>query len=138
MRGATWCLSTTLTSPCSRKKIFCCFEFFLKLFKQLFERFFVKKISKNSWEAYINFGRDKTNIDVIEWIKEMSSLNFGEILLTSIDADGVSNGFDVELYENVCKHINIPIIAGGGFGKLNHISELKKYAKIDAISSWDQ
>ncbi len=93
-----------------------------------------KKISKNLWEAYINFGRDKTNVDVVEWIKKMSDFNFGEILLTSIDADGVSNGFDVDLYENVCKYINIPIIAGGGFGKLNHISELKKYAKIDAIS----
>jgi len=93
-----------------------------------------KKISKTSWEAYINFGRDKTNIDVIEWIKEMSQHNFGELLLTSIDADGISNGFDVELYENVCKNINIPIIACGGFGKLDHIRELKKYANIDAIS----
>lgn len=93
-----------------------------------------KKIAKNSWEAYINFGRDRTNIDVIEWVKEMASFNFGELLLTSIDADGTSNGFDVELYENVCKYINFPIIAGGGFGKLNHIIELKKYAQIDAIT----
>lgn len=93
-----------------------------------------KKIAKNSWEAYINFGRDRTNIDVIEWVKEMASFNFGELLLTSIDADGTSNGFDVELYENVCKYINFPIIAGGGFGKLNHIIELKKHAQIDAIT----
>jgi len=93
-----------------------------------------KKVAKNSWEAYTNFGRDKTNIDVIEWIKEMAGYNFGELLVTSIDADGTSNGFDVELYENICRLINVPIIAGGGFGKLNHITELKKYAQVDAIT----
>lgn len=93
-----------------------------------------KKISKNSWEAYINFGRDRTNMDVEEWIKKMTPLNFGELLLTSIDADGLSNGFDVELYEKISTIINIPIIACGGFGKLIHIKELKKFADIEAIS----
>ena len=93
-----------------------------------------KKISKNSWEAYINFGRDRTNMDVEEWIKKMTPLNFGELLLTSIDADGLSNGFDVELYEKISKIIDIPIIACGGFGKLIHIKELIKFADIDAIS----
>ena len=93
-----------------------------------------KKFSKNSWEAYINFGRDRTNMDVEEWIKKMTPLNFGELLLTSIDADGLSNGFDVELYEKISTIINIPIIACGGFGKLIHIKELKKFADIDAIS----
>lgn len=93
-----------------------------------------KKVSKLSWEAYVNFGRDKTNMDVMEWAKKMTSYNFGELLLTSIDADGLSNGFDVELYEKVSKIMNIPIIACGGFGKLDHIKELYKYAKVDAIS----
>lgn len=93
-----------------------------------------KKISKTSWEAYVNFGRDKTSMDVMEWVKKMSEYNFGELLLTSIDADGLSNGFDVELYERVCKIINIPIIACGGFGKINHIKDLIKHANIDAIS----
>jgi len=93
-----------------------------------------KKISKTSWEAYINFGRDKTSIDVIEWVKKLSNYNFGELLLTSIDADGLCGGFDVELYETASKIINIPIIACGGFGNLNHIRELKKFADIDAIS----
>ena len=93
-----------------------------------------KKVAKKTWQAYMNFGRDKTDIDVIEWVKEMSQHNFGELLLTSIDADGLSSGFDVELYEIVCKHINIPIIACGGFGNLNHIADLKKFANVDAIS----
>lgn len=93
-----------------------------------------KKISKTSWEAYINFGRDKTNMSVMEWIKKMSSYNFGEVLITSIDADGLSSGFDVELYEKVSKIINVPIIACGGFGKLEHIKELYNHTKIDAIS----
>jgi len=93
-----------------------------------------KKVSSKSWEAYINFGRDKTGMDVVEWIKKMSSYNFGELLLTSIDADGLSSGFDVELYEKVCKITNAPIIACGGFGKLQHIEELYNHTKIDAIS----
>jgi imidazole glycerol-phosphate synthase subunit HisF len=93
-----------------------------------------KKVAKKTWQAYMNFGRDKTDIDVVEWVKEMSQHNFGELLLTSIDADGLSSGFDVELYEIVCKHINIPIIACGGFGNLNHITDLKKFANVDAIS----
>ena len=93
-----------------------------------------KKISRASWEAYINFGRDRTNMDVEEWVKKMVPSNFGELLLTSIDADGLSNGFDVELYEKICKIVNIPIIACGGFGKLIHIKELKKFADVDAIS----
>ncbi len=93
-----------------------------------------KKISSSSWEAYTNFGRDSTNIDVKEWVIEMSKYNFGELLLTSIDADGLSGGFDIELYEQVSKLIKIPLIACGGFGKLNHIKELKNYANVDAIS----
>ncbi len=93
-----------------------------------------KKISSSSWEAYTNFGRDSTNIDVKEWVIEMSKYNFGELLLTSIDADGLSGGFDIELYEQVSKLIKIPLIACGGFGKLNHIKELKNYVSVDAIS----
>ena len=68
-----------------------------------------KKISSSSWEAYTNFGRDSTNIDVKEWVIEMSKYNFGELLLTSIDADGLSGGFDIELYEQVSKLIKIPL-----------------------------
>ncbi len=93
-----------------------------------------KKVSKNSWEAYKNFGRDKTNIEITDWLKKMKQYNFGELLLTSIDSDGISNGFDVELYEKASKIINIPIIACGGFGKLDHIKELKKYADVDAVA----
>ena len=93
-----------------------------------------KKVSKSTWEAYVNFGRDRTNVDVKEWVNEMKKYNFGELLLTSIDADGLSNGFDVELYEHISKNINIPLIACGGFVKLNHIKELKRYENIDAIS----
>lgn len=92
-----------------------------------------KKVSSSSWEAYVNFGRDKTGVNVIDWIKKMTQFNFGELLLTSIDADGLLNGFDVELYEKANKVTKMPIIAGGGFGKLRHIQELKKFAKVEAI-----
>ena len=93
-----------------------------------------KKISKKKWEAYVNFGRDKTDVDVLDWIKKVANYGFGEILLTSIDADGLASGFDVELYEQVSKKIKIPIIASGGFGKLEHIKELNKFADVEAIS----
>tara|TARA_Y100001936_G_C15790036_1_gene515972 strand:- start:8 stop:736 length:729 start_codon:yes stop_codon:yes gene_type:complete len=93
-----------------------------------------KKVSENCWEAYINYGRDKTNMSVLEWVKKNSLNNFGEILLTSIDAEGLSSGFDINLYKCIAKHVKIPLIASGGFGKVQHIKELKKYVNIDAVS----
>tara|TARA_A100001011_G_C14219561_1_gene803654 strand:- start:33 stop:782 length:750 start_codon:yes stop_codon:yes gene_type:complete len=93
-----------------------------------------KKVSANSWKAYKNFGRDETDKDVIDWIMEASKLGVGEILLTSIDAEGLGAGFEVDLYEKCMKITNVPIIAGGGFGKLEHIKELKLRTDIDAIS----
>ncbi len=93
-----------------------------------------KKISEGNWEAYTNYGRDRTNMNVVDWIKRNSKNNFGEILLTSIDAEGLLSGFDIDLYEKVSKYINKPLIACGGFGKVKHIYELIKYINIDAIS----
>ena len=94
-----------------------------------------KKISPNTWKAYKNFGRDESDKDVIDWILEVSELGVGEILLTSIDAEGLGEGFEIELYKKCTKLIKIPIIASGGFGELEHIKKLKEETDIDAITT---
>ena len=93
-----------------------------------------KKIGKKKWAVFKNYGRDSTNIDVIDWIKKISSYGVGEILLTSIDYEGLENGLDLELYEEASKTTNIPIIASGGFGKLEHLKDLNNSANIDALA----
>ena len=70
------------------------------------------------WNVYIEGGRKDTGIDCMEWIQKGVSLGAGEILLTSMDADGTKDGFDLELYKAVSKIVNVPVIASGGCGKL--------------------
>tara|TARA_B100001063_G_C16719074_1_gene532479 strand:+ start:74 stop:832 length:759 start_codon:yes stop_codon:yes gene_type:complete len=93
-----------------------------------------KKINSNKWVIYKNYGREKTNIDVFDWIKKISQYEIGEILLTSIDYEGLANGYDIDLYKQVSKITKIPLIASGGFGKLVHITNLVKEARVDAIT----
>ena len=93
-----------------------------------------KKISKNKWEPYKFCGREKTNLDVIDWIAEIQKKGCGEILLTSIDKEGTETGFDIELLENVYKIIRKPLILSGGCGSLEHIQTLKKKFKNISIA----
>ncbi len=78
-----------------------------------------KKTSKG-WHVFINGGRIDTKKDVLQWAKEVEDRGCGEILLTSMDADGVKNGFDLELTKSVSEVVNIPVIASGGAGKMEH------------------
>ena len=79
----------------------------------------VKKRADNTgWNVYVEGGRKDTGIDCMEWILKGVSLGAGEILLTSMDADGTKDGFDLELYKAVSKIVNVPVIASGGCGKL--------------------
>jgi len=82
----------------------------------------VKKTA-NSWNAYINGGRVDTGIDAIKWAKEVADRGAGEILLTSMDADGTKNGYDLEIISKISSMVNIPIIASGGAGTMKHIEE---------------
>jgi len=86
-----------------------------------------KKKKENSWEAYTLQGREKTGKDVVQWVKEVIDQGAGEIILTSIDRDGTLKGFDENLISIVSDVSTIPLIAGGGFGKLN---DLKKVLEI--------
>lgn len=83
-----------------------------------------KKRKKNDgWNVYIHGGRKDTGIDLIEWVKEVTRLGCGEILLTSMDADGTKKGFDLEMLKEVRKNTNVPVIASGGCGSLEHFYE---------------
>lgn len=77
-------------------------------------------------------GRKDTGLDAIEWAKKACELGAGEILLTSMDADGTKQGFDIELLNAVCEVVTIPVIASGGCGKLEHFSEVFENSPADA------
>ena len=84
------------------------------------------------WEVMVNGGRINTGIDALMWIEEAVKLGAGEILLTSMDADGTKSGFDIELTRSVNNIVNVPVIASGGAGKKEDFYEVFKYAKADA------
>lgn len=83
-----------------------------------------KREDKTGWNVVINGGRIDTGIDALKWIEEGVSLGAGEILLTSMDADGTKQGFDIELTKAVSNITNVPVIASGGCGKLEHFAEV--------------
>lgn len=96
-----------------------------------------KKNSTTSWEVYVNNGRDKTGKNLFDWIIEIQKRGAGEILLTSIDNEGTRNGFDIEMYSQLNKICNIPIIASGGMGKPSDIIDLLNLADIQAVAFAD-
>ncbi len=79
---------------------------------------------KSGWNVYINGGRKDTGMDLIEWVNQVVALGAGEILLTSMDADGTKKGFDIEMLKAVNAQVNVPIIASGGCGNIEHICEV--------------
>jgi len=94
----------------------------------------VEAIKKNSsWEVLTDNGREKTGIDVIDWVKEAEKIGVGEVLLTSVDAEGTQQGFDINLINEVNNNIDLPLIAAGGAGKIDHIEDVKNKTDIEAI-----
>ena len=92
-----------------------------------------KQIKKNKWEIYTHGGRKKTGIDAIKWAKKMESFGAGEILLTSMDKDGTKSGFDLELTKKISNSVNIPVIASGGVGNIQHLVDGIKIGKASAV-----
>lgn len=76
-----------------------------------------------SWEVYTHGGRNNTEIDAVEWSKKVEEFGAGEILLTSMDRDGTKEGYDLELTFTIVNEVNIPVIASGGVGTLEHLYE---------------
>lgn len=96
-----------------------------------------KKVSAegepNKWEIFTHGGRKPTGIDVVEWAVKMTNYGAGEVLLTSMDQDGVKNGFDIELTRAVSEAVNVPVIASGGVGNLQHLADGVTEGKADAV-----
>lgn len=92
-----------------------------------------KRKPEGGWTVYLNGGRVDTGLDAVEWAKKAASLGAGEILLTSMDCDGVKNGYDLELTAAVSESVHIPVIASGGAGKLEHFYDAFTEGKADAV-----
>ncbi len=90
------------------------------------------KRKNGSWEVYIAGGRTPTGMDALEWAQQAVAAGAGEILLTSIDADGTQNGYDLELTRAVVNAVNVPVIASGGAGELAHFASVLTEGEADA------
>ena len=92
-----------------------------------------KKVDENKWTVWTHGGTKDTGMDVIEWAKKVEELGAGEILLTSMDADGVKTGYDIPLTAAVADAVSIPVIASGGCGSIEHIYEV--FTKTNAAAA---
>ena len=91
-----------------------------------------KRVSNDEWHIFTHGGRNDTGIDAIEWAKEVYNRGAGELLITSMDADGTKAGFDNDLNRRINEVVNIPIIASGGAGTMKHIEEAFTLGHADA------
>lgn len=92
-----------------------------------------KRVAPGKWKVFTHGGRNETALDAVEWAREVARLGAGEILLTSMDADGTKDGYDVPLTATVSSAVSIPVIASGGAGKLEHLAEALDAGKADAV-----
>ena len=92
-----------------------------------------RRSGENSWEVYINGGRTPTGLDCLDWVKKAVALGAGEVLLTSMDADGTKDGYDIALTRAVSEAVEVPVIASGGAGTLEHFYEVLTEGKADAV-----
>ena len=91
------------------------------------------KKESNSWEIFTHGGRNKTGIDAIKFAKQMEEYGAGELLVTSMDRDGTQKGYDIDLMKKISEKVNIPVIASGGVGNLDHLVEGITQGKANAV-----
>ncbi len=92
-----------------------------------------QKNAADQWTVFSHGGRENTGKDAVEWAKEIADRGAGEILLTSMDADGTKNGYDLELNKRISEAVEVPIIASGGAGNLGHLVDAVTIGKADAV-----
>ncbi len=92
-----------------------------------------KRTGERSWEVFTHGGRNETGLDAVAWAVKMQEFGAGEILLTSMDRDGTKNGFDLELTRAVSDALDIPLIASGGVGNLEHLAQGVLEGHADAV-----
>jgi len=92
-----------------------------------------QKVKDNKWEVFTHGGRKSTGKDVVKFIMKMQEMGAGEILLTSMDRDGTKKGYDLDLTKKVCNSVNIPVIASGGVGNLEHLYQGIKIGRASAV-----
>jgi cyclase len=88
---------------------------------------------EGGWTVYTHGGRNPTDLEAVAWAKKVAALGAGEILLTSMDADGTKEGYDMDLVRSVSEAVSIPVIASGGAGKLEHMADVLQNAGADAV-----
>ena len=93
----------------------------------------VKRNEGGSWSVYIKGGKEKTSLDAVEWVKRGVELGAGEIVVNSIDEDGMKKGYDLELLKKITDAVNVPVVASGGAGKYEDFLEAVKYAAVDGV-----
>ena len=93
-----------------------------------------KKISPSKWEVYTNSGRDRTGLDVKDWIKKGVKLGAGSVLLTSIDNDGTQKGFDIGLCSEIYKICEAPLVISGGMGKIEDIIPIAEQFELSGVA----
>lgn len=96
-----------------------------------------KQVGPDRWEVYTDNGRERTGLDVIEWVKHGVALGAGEVLLTSVDREGTRKGFDIALVSAVTSEISVPVIASGGMGKPEDVLEVVCKGEADAVAMAD-
>lgn len=93
-----------------------------------------KRKPGGGWEAYTDLGREHSGYDVLDWARRAQDLGAGEILLTSVDHEGTQSGFDLALTRAVTEAVEIPVIASGGMGKVEHLVDLASHSGADAAA----
>jgi len=96
-----------------------------------------KQVGPGRWEAYTDNGRERTGLDVVEWVKRGVALGAGEVLVTSVDREGTRRGFDIPLVRAVTAEVSVPVIASGGMGKPGDLVEVVRQAEADAVAMAD-
>jgi cyclase len=95
----------------------------------------VKLVAPNKWNVFVAGGRKDTGIDAIEWAREVVDRGAGEILLTSMDSDGTKAGFDIPITKTISEMVNVPVIASGGAGKMEHFTEVFENSADAALAA---